>query len=200
MTYELPWPTEGDLLFTSDQPDWHNNACLNWTEGDILHIEGYKLAADQLVRSIEAGGNDQDFLVYPIVFLYRHHLELLLKSLRALGSRLYEWDLDDEAHHKLPRLWRDCRKVIDKTWPDAPESDADVVEELIAEFTAIDPNSIAFRYSKSKKGERSLPAHLTHLNLRHLRETMDKLSLFLQAALTGVAVGLDVKEDIASST
>lgn len=199
MTDALPWPTEGDLLFTSGHPDWHNNACLGWSSGNHLQMEGYKLAADQLVRTIEGGGNDQDFLVYPIVFLYRHHLELLLKDLRAAGWQLYDWDLTAKADHKLPGLWKDCRRVIEKTWPDASASDADVVEKLIAEFDALDPNSTAFRYSKSMKGEKSLPDDLTHLNLRHLRETMDKLSLFLQGSLVGVGVNLDFKKDMDSS-
>lgn len=199
VTNALPWPTEGDPLFTSGHADWHNNACLNWTEGNLVHLEGYKLAADQLVRTIEAGGHDQDFLVYPIVFLYRHHLELLLKDLRSAGWRLYDWDLTAKADHKLPGLWKDCRKVIEETWPDAAGSDADVVEKLVAEFDAMDPNSTAFRYSTSMKGDKSLPDDLTHLNLRHLRETMDKLSLFLQASLTGVTVNLDLKQDMESS-
>ena len=63
----------------------------------------------------------------------------------------------------------------------------------------MDPNSTAFRYSTSMKGDKSLPDNLTHLNLRHLRETMDKLSLFLQASLTGVGVNLDLKQDMESS-
>lgn len=199
VTNELPWPTEGDLLFTSGHSDWHNNACLNWREGNLVHAEGYKLAADQLVEKIEAGGHDQDLLVYPIVFLYRHHLELVLKDLRAAGWRLHDWDLTAKADHKLPGLWSDCRKVIEARWPDGPGSDADVVEKLIAEFDAMDPNSTAFRYSRSMKGEKSLPDDLTHLNLRHLRETMGKLSLFLQASLAGVGVNLDLKQDIESS-
>ena len=85
--------------------------------------------------------------------------------------------------------------MIEKTWPNAPGSDADVVEKLIAEFDAMDPNSTAFRYSTSMKGDNSLPDNLTQLNLRHLRETMEKLSLFLQASLTGVAVSLDLKQE-----
>lgn len=196
VTYPLPWPTEGDLLFTSGHPDWHNNACLNGTEGNLVQLEGYKLAADKLVKTIEAGGHDQDFLVFPIVFLYRHHLELLLKDLRAAGWRLYDWDPKVKADHKLPSLWKDCRKVIVKTWPNAPRADADIVEQLIAEFDAIDPNSTAFRYALSMKGEKSLPDDLTHLNLRHLRETMDSLSLFLQASLAGVGVSLDLKSSV----
>ncbi len=199
MTDSLPWPAEGDLLFTSGHQDWQNNACLTWTEGNSIHLEGYKLAADQLVTTIEAGGHDQDFLVYPIVFLYRHHLELLLKELRATGWRLYDWDLNANGGHKLPGLWKDCRKVIEETWPNAPGSDADVVGRLIAEFDAMDPNSTAFRYSTSMKGEKSLPDDIAHLNLRHLRQTMDRLSLFLQASLAGVAVSLDLKQDVAST-
>lgn len=200
MSIDLPWPESGDLLFTSGQADWKNNACLHWSDGDLTHMEGYKLAADNLVKEIEAFPRDQDFLVYPIVFLYRHHLELLLKELVKTGWRLYDWDPSAHAGHKLPQLWADCRRVIEETWPDADPAQSDLVETLVAEFDAMDPNSTAFRYSTSMRGERSLPEDLTHLNLRHLRATMDKMSLFLQAALVGVGAHLDWKHDMESST
>lgn len=58
-------------LFKSDS-DWHNNACLNF-QYDMSHgyINGYKLAADSLVVKVNETGRDQDYLVYPIVFLYK---------------------------------------------------------------------------------------------------------------------------------
>jgi hypothetical protein len=58
--------------------DWKNNACLR--NGDeYAYREGYRKGAQILVRAVEETQSDQDFLVYPIVFLYRHHIELALK-------------------------------------------------------------------------------------------------------------------------
>jgi hypothetical protein len=42
---------------------------------------GYKEAADILVGHVESTGRRADKLGYPILFLYRHHLELVVKSL-----------------------------------------------------------------------------------------------------------------------
>lgn len=73
-----PPPLKGDKLFRGDLRDWKNNACLR--NGDeYAYREGYRRGAQILVRAVEETQSDQDFLVYPIVFLYRHHIELALK-------------------------------------------------------------------------------------------------------------------------
>jgi hypothetical protein len=75
-----PWPKKGNQLFKSDA-DWINNACLNFKEDQLnLYAIGYKRAAELLLEHVKNSGRDQDTLVYPIIFLYRHYLELRLKS------------------------------------------------------------------------------------------------------------------------
>ena len=37
--------------------------------------------AELLVAHVTDHQTDRDFLVYPIIFLYRHHVELMLKSI-----------------------------------------------------------------------------------------------------------------------
>ncbi|MGU3906767.1 hypothetical protein ACVZDL_23390 (plasmid) [Escherichia coli] len=59
-------------LLASDS-DWHNNACLNYMpDHGTAYTEGYRRAADILINHIDESGRDQDFLVYPVLFLYRH--------------------------------------------------------------------------------------------------------------------------------
>lgn len=86
-------------LFQSDN-DWKNNACLNFTS-DPTHgyIEGYKRAADLLVAHVMEKGKDQDYLVYPITFLYRQHLELRIKEIIADGRNLLDEGSGHPTHH-----------------------------------------------------------------------------------------------------
>ncbi|EFH8745037.1 hypothetical protein GF050_17545 [Escherichia coli] len=77
-------------LLASDS-DWHNNACLNYMpDHGTAYTEGYRRAADILINHIDESGRDQDFLVYPVLFLYRHHLELLIKQIIGLALALAE--------------------------------------------------------------------------------------------------------------
>src|ERR1039458_2509073 len=48
---------------------------------EYVCAHGYRLAARLAVEHIRHDGVDSPFLVYPIVFLYRHHIELMLKRL-----------------------------------------------------------------------------------------------------------------------
>lgn len=73
-------PSAQDKIFSTSE-DWWNKACLalghdRWS----IYAIGYKDAADLLVDNIEGNGRQHDFLVYPIVFLYRQYLELAIKD------------------------------------------------------------------------------------------------------------------------
>lgn len=87
---DLPWPKPRPALL-GPHGDWSNNAVLNRMTGEEwwVYAEGYARGAEILVRHVVDGNRDLDFLVYPIVFLYRHHLELALKDLiRGAGDLL----------------------------------------------------------------------------------------------------------------
>jgi hypothetical protein len=53
-------------------------------------VQGFRLAADLAVEHVVTTGNDQDSLVYPVVFGYRQYLELRLKGLLRDASRLLD--------------------------------------------------------------------------------------------------------------
>ena len=71
-------------LFRTSE-DSNNNACINFRlDPHSTYALGYKEAAQFLARNA-ANVSSQDFFVYPIAFLYRHHLELQLKWIIKLG-------------------------------------------------------------------------------------------------------------------
>ena len=70
-------------IFTYRSEDWWNNACLNFMEGKNTwygYFRGYQRAAELLVQYVDCEKQYQDTLVFPIIFLYRHYLELILKD------------------------------------------------------------------------------------------------------------------------
>jgi len=112
--YEPPRPGIEDELFGSG-PDWHNNACLGMP-GGFAYIAGYLRAGDVLAQHVETTHHDQDFLVYPMMFVYRHYLELRLKDLRKDCFELLDREVDPKLNHALGVLWKDCRGALDELW------------------------------------------------------------------------------------
>lgn len=177
---------EFDTLFKPDS-DWHNNACLNFTHDSTYgYVEGYKRAANELVLRINETGQNQDVFVYPIVFLYRHHLELLLKVIIDTGRRLLDEGTGFPTHHKLNNLWPLAKGIIKKVWSAGDPKEFAFVEHIINEISLVDPGSMSFRYPKDKEGKSSLP-NITHINTRHLCEMINKAS----DLLVGVKMAID---------
>jgi len=184
-------------LFQSDK-DWKNNACLNFTS-DPTHgyVEGYKRAADLLVAHVMKKGKDQDYLVYPITFLYRQHIELRLKQIITDGRSLLDDGSGHPTHHQLDKLWPIAKEIIRKVWAESKSDPPDfkAIDHFIGEIVAVDADSTAFRYPKAKDGSNQLQG-LRCINLRHLGECIDSVSEFLDGVICGISVYLEAKNEM----
>jgi hypothetical protein len=88
ISYELiPPPRQGDVLFRADDEARNANARLH-PGNEIPYLEGYRRAARHLAETVCETGRHEDFIIYPIVYLYRHHVELALKRLLPLVACL----------------------------------------------------------------------------------------------------------------
>jgi len=200
-------PRKGETLFRADLRDWINNACLGQGD-DYACREGYRRGAQVLVQAVGDAGHDQDFLVYPIVFLYRHYIELVLKEIIRRAPYLVERDLnaDEKRHlegHRLDFLWNDFKPLssaIAKVggWDNLPSEDIHGIDDYIRQISEVDPNSYSLRYAYSKKGDPTLPESLTHINLRHFGELMDRLANYLWGIDMGISALEDMKHDYES--
>ncbi|RYE40112.1 MAG: hypothetical protein EOP24_42080 [Hyphomicrobiales bacterium] len=185
-------PAPSDKLFQS-QEDWWNNACLNWgAHGWTLYASGYKEAADLLVKHIEARGASQDTLVYPILFLYRQYLELLIKDTLRMARRLRDVDGEMPMHHRIDALWHELHRLLRQISPGDSEPELQEVGRLIGEFSRADPLSMAFRYPVDTKGNATLPG-ITHINLRNVRDVLGKISIMMEGANSQVHEYLQYK-------
>lgn len=139
--------------------------------------------------------------MYPIVFLCRQYMELALERLIADGTKLFHAPsetLTGRAGHDLVAVWKRCRLVLKKAWPDSPRLDLDVVEDCLAQFAEADPNSTAFRYPVGHNGDPSLRG-MKHVNLRSLFEIMSRLESFLDSVGAGIDARPEAEEDIESA-
>ena len=190
----IPRPRKDDQLFKADG-DWWHNACLDGLHGSWgVYAEGYRQAGDLLVEHIKDSPY-RHFLVYPIVFLYRQYIELRLKEIIRDGNQLLDFPEEFPKHHMIDKLWRQCRRILEQVWPEAPAEDLDAVEKCIQQFSEKDPTSTAFRYPTDKDGNPSLPG-LRHINLRNLSDVISRIASLLDGASMGISVYLDHKREM----
>lgn len=145
------------------------------------YVEGYRRAAIALFHSAVENRVTPDQVVFPMAFLWRHHVELALKDIIAAGRRLAAKPWGFPSHHKLLDLWNDARTHIVQCGDEnAPELRH--VEANLREFEAIDPWSDGFRYPLNRdRTDRSLPNAPDFVNLSALHAGMEALANFLSA-------------------
>lgn len=197
---EIPWPGKGDKAF-KDVPFSPTGASPHWLSeiSDLLGgdyqsaiVAGFKEAADKVVDSLVATKERMDVFFFPVVYLYRHAIELCLKGLVNDGIYLRilkdDQDLQDIlASHNLHSLWSKVRLVLKEVWPDGDDEDVDAVEKIILEFHQADKSGQRLRYSKDKRGKSHVDKLPVRVDLVVLKRTMDGLFHFLG----GCSMGLD---------
>lgn len=139
----------------------------------------YYNAAYQLVESIKHQDVADCEVANPVLYLYRHSIELFLKAIMR----------DAAKTHSLDTLADEYRAFIKE------EFDADCPVWIISrmkELGAIDPNSTAFRYNltydRQKKIDFPIGGEL-HVNLHHLQAAMTALNVALVGTIAMVACG-----------
>ena len=189
-----------DKLFQSDGSGRQFNACLNWHNQDVnvkwsAYADGYKEAGDVLVEYVKENRFKADLLVYPVIFNYRHYLELRLKELIIKGRKLYDVEEALTTNHNLSWLWKECRTILERVWPEGDKTDLDKIESGINEFYGVDPTSYSFRYPVRKDGQETIP-DLTYINLVHLSDKMNEIGELLDGASCGISEYLSQKGEM----
>jgi|GEM_PF-2960388 len=160
-------------LFKWDS-DCHNNACINqyhqpWND----YVRGYRAATEILIEKILSDNTSIDILVYPVIFLYRHCLELQMKEIIFVGRHLIGKDFEPLNDHNLTALWKKLKPLIIEIEPTYPKNELDKIDSVITNFELVDKKSDEFRYSLTKKSERTLKPELKYINIRHFAEEME---------------------------
>ena len=174
---EFRWPTLGDKLFAKPEGPLGGGRLAPQPWERLVHMtDGYRRAADFLIKQAEEDYYLSGSLVYPIIFLYRHYLELELKYVLVTYGP-YAGQTADWENHDLEVLWPKVRAVIDRFGTEEDKEGTDAVEVCIIEMAKIDRYSFTFRYPVTKRGQ-PLSLEFESLDLANLRETMEKIRNF----------------------
>lgn len=195
------YPKKGDDLFKKI-PGFHN-ACLSPYAGMspcgdnfAKYIAGYKDAADILVKKIIDNNLKPGAKIMPIIFLYRHFIELSLKSIIKYGNQLFNIKSKNDYPkiHTITELWKDARNIIERRWPNAEYETLDVVGHIIDQFAIIDPESFSSRYYELKDGSlamENLSENQLYINIENMYEIMGSIDNLLSGISDDISIELE---------
>jgi len=171
---------------------------INWGK----HVIEYKEAADILFQHV-AGKRMYNFLVYPILFLYRHYIELQIKEI-IINARLYLGIKERFPRgHDIGNLWGICKEAvqtIDSVEPGLTEEQIveskhiyDGLEKDINVLAKLDPSS-ATRYPVDVDGN---PIEISwgDFNFKELPKLIERIDYNLGGLAAGVYEYLKSKEE-----
>lgn len=187
----LPSPRTSDVLFSADYRRTDLNACVeHWGDVNWSYKKGFRRAACQLADRMIEKPEDQDSIVYPIVYLYRHHIELLLKDILRNSFFLVSCPLSSKEekalkNHALSPLWAPITShlpsICEKAGQNAiPVEDIRGVGSYLKQMDSLDYSGQSFRYARDKGHKRSLPESLKHINIGVFSIRMEQLSSYLE--------------------
>ena len=183
-------------IFRTDQRHCEINASLHMRDPGYSYARGFHIGGQILANYVSETRHDRDVLVFPIVFLYRHHIELMLKRLIVKSAKFTKKALsanetDVLAKHRLDSLWNTLRPILKTAIPSLPAKSLKGIYSYIQQLRQVDAKGESFRYHVSKEAKPNL-ANLRHINVRILAEAMEWLS----SSLEGIDCMLDDRIEV----
>jgi len=161
--------------------DYYEFARFGWQNKDraLLGLrEGYFNAANDLVDIVLKEGKKKniktlDTYIFPIVFLYRHSLEITLKQIYL---RWYGKIPDNKNNHDLIVIWDKIHKeIIIKELGIKDNEISEQIRKFLIEINKYDNKSDYFRYLMDKDGKLYFNKKQNHIDYPNLKENMQKL-------------------------
>ena len=147
---QVPRPRKGDDLF-GDLAGYNVARVNQWfgVDRNFIYLGVYRRAAELLIQHALENGANQHSLVYPIIFLFQHHLELSLKRIIRRSPKLLDHELTSKERehlksHRLDLLWQDLRPMIagifeSVHWDPPASTDLEGVDDYILKLSTVNP-------------------------------------------------------------
>jgi hypothetical protein len=195
---EYKLPQNGDQLFKSDEDRWHDACIGHFDQGWDTYAFGYKMAGDLIIKHMDY--IDKNYLIFPIIFLYRHYIALRLKEIiKNSYSLLYINNNNNQIHytekHNINILWNETIILIRKALEHQAEHYVDSLGKLIKEFNKVDPSSYCSRYPVDTKGI-PFKYDINYINLRNLSEVIEGMANLLEEVSIGISENLGLKSEM----
>ncbi len=186
----LEWlPNQGDCLFVPSATGVRLNPLGSPGMGEQrspvgrwqLYADGFLTAGDRLVDGMR-GIPSEDALIYPILNLYRHHLELELKYVIRCFPGDEELNNWLTRTHGLKALWNKMAEIYPRSGAWASPECTNACYSLISEFDGHDPNSQSSRYPVDRIDNQTFLG-LEVVDLQLLKLGVSKISHYLETVI-----------------
>ena len=176
---EYRWPNSGDRLLI-ETGDWSRG--VQFPKDSITrHVfiwDGYMKAGELLIDACEEHKPERYDLIYPIIFNYRHGIELAMKWVICHYGHYSNVQIDDIEDHNLWKLWQTCKQII--TEAGSEDEAISVVQQVIKDFHDLDKSAQAFRYAEDLRGDIfDLPDRM--IDIQNIKDVMEGVSNFFSA-------------------
>lgn len=163
------WPT-AEIPSGSEQ--WYRYALM------------YKEAAGRLAAMMDKT-YERNMLGPPMLFLYRHSIELHLKSLLLDAGEFLDDPQTVPPKHYLEKLWLNVRAMILEVG-NAVDEWVLRADNIIKQFDDLDPTSFVFRYPVTTEGTPSLPQNMV-IDPTVVKQVFAELHVLLNGASAQIA-------------
>ena len=189
------WP-DGTQDATLLGPDRRTHALPRWSTRDLHGVaHGFREAAEAVHDSIPERSPDPLFL--PLAYLWRQHLELMLKAniqlwSRMLGQAVPKLGGRDGLGHELRDLWTRFVELSDAEIGDKDRADTVSAGKALETFLQLEPHPDSSRYAASVDGRRY--ARPERVDLRELHRAALAVSRLLTAAYDQADAWMDATQ------
>lgn len=164
-----------------------------------IYADGFKRAAELLIGNVRST-YEINTVVFPILFLCRHHIELMLKEIIGYGLYLSEQVRTPPGGHDLENLWNEAKAYIRKEISDVSTGELEHIEHLILEIHALDPTSEGSRYPVIRKRAQSgrnasFSWDSPHINVDELGDKMKTIGEFLHNVANFLSVAQNLEAE-----
>lgn len=178
--------------------DFHLNACVGKNGGPYYYDDysiGYFEAGERLFQSILNDNSLIDVLIYPLIFIDRHAIELGLKYFCKVLPILLDDNAKVKFNHELTDNWLAvCGKL--KTLPEPLNDKKHIayVSKVLEDFVKLDCKGETFRFPESIGGEPHLQD--TYLiNVKIFGNSMREMRRIFTLWFTGINILLDERAE-----
>ncbi|MEJ2865332.1 hypothetical protein [Actinomycetospora flava] len=197
--FGINWPGPNhDLLAVGDNPqtifffDWQRS------RGYALNgrLMGYRKAADLLAQQVvDRGHTDElDTVFFAFASVWRHYMELQLKSLVVVHRLLLDKDRGKLRRHGLWPLWKELHALMEEAGEDVANESVTATARLLKQFDELDPTSQEFRYNERQDGSPTLES-VSRLDYLSFHNGLDAVANLLEAVGDSVHQRLDFKRE-----
>ncbi len=168
-------------------------------DGWCLYADGYRCAGNLLIDNVGTT-YERNTIIFPILSMYHHWIELTLKDIIVMGQYLRREPSNVPFHHKIKDLWSEAKGIVRRFVRTVSEPDLDDVTTLIEEIAGLNPEGVPARFPMTKDGRAAFPFDAPDIDLDDLREKMDHLALLLKRPLSLLAMEVDFEAEYRQDT